>query len=259
MIHLWGVFLLTTPYKMKLKRRLYVPDTHAPFHDRRAWKIFLQVARDFKPEEVVILGDFFDCYTISAYTQDPKKGARVLADEIAEGTTVLQELISACRGASFVFIEGNHEDRIRRYIRENAPKLEGIIDTRDILRLPKDFHFVPWGPKNFYKAGKLVATHGSLCNKHVAHAMVTKYGASVIFGHVHRIQEYNVRNVHGERFKGITCGWLGDVDRAAEYVTNVADWSHGFALVWFKPNGDFFIQVVEIYNDQAVWEGKLIE
>jgi len=44
-----------------LERILFIPDVHRPFHDRAAWKLMLRAAKDFKPDILIILGDFADC------------------------------------------------------------------------------------------------------------------------------------------------------------------------------------------------------
>jgi hypothetical protein len=43
---------------MKLTTRLFIPDTHAPFHDKKAFALMLEVAKEVRPDEVVVLGDF---------------------------------------------------------------------------------------------------------------------------------------------------------------------------------------------------------
>lgn len=234
-----------------------MPDTHAPFHDKRAFSVMLKIAKDFDPHEVIILGDFFDCYSISDYTQDPTKAFNRLEEELVQAREPLNELVRTITPSKWVFIQGNHEFRVDRYINTYASKLGGMFSVRSILGIPKAFEWVPWGPKNFYKAGKLIVTHGTLHNKHVAAAMSAKYGTSVLFGHTHRIQESTTRNVHGDRIKGVTIGWLGDLERAAEYITNVADWSHGFAVSYHKPGGEYFLQTIEIEKYEAVFNGKL--
>lgn len=242
---------------MKLYRRLFIPDTHAPFHDMRAFRLMLDVAKDFKPHEVVYLGDFFDCYSVSQYDKDPEKNFKLLEEELIEGRELLDLVERTTNADKYVFLSGNHENRIDRYVATYAGKLGGLVKTREILQVPSKYEWLPYGQKGHYRCGKLIATHGSLCNKHVAFGMAAKYGSSVIFGHTHRIQEFNLRNIHGATIKGVTIGWLGDGRKAAEYVNNVADWSHGFAVGYFKPSGGFFLQTIEIQDYQCVFNGRL--
>lgn len=240
---------------MKLYRRLLIPDVHAPFHDTKAVAIAMQILRDFKPDEVVILGDFWDCYCLSDYTQDPMKTFKVLEEELVEGRELLKKIVAM--SGSVTFIQGNHEFRVDRYINTFASKLGGMYSVREILGVPKSVRWIPWGPKNFHRCGKLVATHGSLCGIHPSIAMLRKYGSSVVFGHTHMIQEHHIVNVQGEDFAAYNIGWLGDLERAGEYIKNVAHWSHGLGLSWHAPGGEFWFQTVHIKNYQAVVNGKV--
>ncbi len=239
-----------------IKKRFFWPDTHTPFHDEKAVGLALQVLRDFGPDEVVILGDFFDCYTVSQYSKDPKNQYKLLETELEAGRDLLNKIFIAC--PNVVFLSGNHENRIDRYVAQNAGALGGSINTRDVLRLPRQVKFYPYGHKNRHQCGKLIATHGTLCSRHCCASMLLKYGTSVIFGHTHRIQEFNIRRADGDRIKAVTCGWLGNHEEAAEYIMNVHDFSQGFALGYFpKQNGDFFLETVEIENHQLIFNGKL--
>jgi UDP-2,3-diacylglucosamine pyrophosphatase LpxH len=239
-----------------IKKRFFFPDVHAPFHDRKCVELALDVLKDLNPDEVVILGDFFDCYTVSQYSKDPKSQYKLLEEELAEGRTLLSRIIKTAPRANIVFLQGNHEYRIDRYVSTYANALGGSINTRDVLQLPKQVKWYPYGHRNHHQCGKLIATHGTICNRHCCAAMLQKYGCSVIFGHTHRMQEFNIRKADGERIKAVTIGWLGDKDSAAEYVQNVHDFSHGFAVGHFKPNGDFFLDLIEIEKYQLVFQGK---
>jgi hypothetical protein len=58
---------------MAIEPVLFVPDTHRPFHDRRAWRLFLTVARDLKPKTIVSIGDFADFFGVSSHSKDPRR------------------------------------------------------------------------------------------------------------------------------------------------------------------------------------------
>ncbi len=241
---------------MKLLRRIFVPDSHWPDCDIKSFDLMLDVMRDFRPHEVVVLGDFFDCATVSQYTKDPKSQYKLLEEELEPGRRAIQRIMNAAPNASYVFLAGNHESRIDRYVAANASALGGSISTQEVLRLPKQWKFISYGHNGFYRCGpKLIATHGTVFNRHVCMSMVQKYGCSVVHGHVHRVQEFHVRNVHGDDLVGFTPGWLGDMDKIG-YIQDIADWSHGFALAWFKPNGDFYHQIIPIKNHSLIFNGN---
>ncbi len=242
---------------MKLRRVLFIPDSHLPDVDPRAFQVMLDVAQDFKPHEVVYLGDFFDAKCVSSYEKDPLTTVQLLEEELIPGREAMDKVERITKAKKFTFLCGNHESRVERYINENAPALARASAVRDILKVPDYYRFLPYGQKGHYRIGNWVITHGTLCGKHVAAAMVHKYGCNVLFGHVHRIQRYQVTNFAGDIMTGLTCGWLGDKVKAAEYIKNVADWAHGFALGYFKPSGSGSIETISIEKYQAIALGTL--
>lgn len=241
---------------MALIRRVFWPDTHTPFHDKLAVKIALELIKDFKPQEIVILGDFFDCYSVSQYDKDPLKCFNLLEDELVEGRELLSEIERVSKCKSVVFLEGNHEARIAKYINVYASKLGGTLSVREVLKIPKHYRYFPYGQSGHYRFANFIATHGSIANQHSCASMVKKYGANVIFGHVHQLQEYHVRNIHGDDFAAYSCGWLGDMERAAEYVKNFGNWTQGLGL-GYSTSRRTFMQLVPIINHEAVLNGEI--
>lgn len=220
----------------------------------------VQVARENGPWDLLLfLGDWFDLYCVSTYAKDPGKMFQMVREEIKDGVEQMLELQKICRAKTVVFLEGNHEERLRRVIHANIATLSDYIDVRDVLQIPKSWLYLPYGQKGHYKLGKLICTHGTLYNQHVAASMVKKYGRSVIFGHVHRISEYQITNFDGDTLRGICPGWLGDTERAAEYVKDISGWAHGFNVTHWLESGDFYSQIVHIVNYKCVYNGKLYQ
>ena len=52
---------------------LFIPDTHVPYVDKRAFDLMLKVARDVKVSTIVYLGDFGDFYAVSSHDKDPSR------------------------------------------------------------------------------------------------------------------------------------------------------------------------------------------
>ncbi len=238
----------------RLHKVLHIPDTHTPYHDKTAYKLMLDVAQAFKPDEVVYLGDFFDAYSISSHDKNPLKDPRVLKDELIEGRDLLSETEKICKAKKYTFMQGNHEFRIERYIAAGCPKLSGLYSSREILCIPGDYGYFPYGQENYYRIGKLTITHGYLAGENPAATTVKKFRSSVILGHVHKLQEYHITNIHGEDWVGICAGWLGNPRKAAEYMKGVTDWSLGFVLTWHKPDGSFFYQLIQIKKSRQNYE-----
>lgn len=235
-----------------LRRVLHIPDCHAPFYNKSAFRLMIDVAKDFKPHEIVILGDFFDFYSVSRHDKDPLIDFKTWKDELEEAREALFWVEQIKGVKSWVFMEGNHEARLQAYIANHAPKLAGIYKTKELLCLDDKWKWFPYGQEGHYKIGGLTVCHGSRAGENPAASMVKKYRSSVLFGHVHKIQEYHITDINGRDWVGLSPGWLGDQRRAANYIKDVSDWSLGFGLTWHRQQSDtFYHQLVNIVDSPA--------
>lgn len=236
----------------EMQRILLIPDVHVPFEDKRAWDVMMTVARDVKPDIIVILGDFLDGYSVSSHVKDPNKRGLLLQEEILAGRARLDELDSL--GASRKeYVSGNHEERLDRYISDKAPDLFGLVTIPKLLQLAsRGWRFTPY--RHFTKVGKLVVTHdaGKAGLGATADA-VAKFGHSVAHGHTHTFVTVVRGDAMGNKHVGCSFGWLGDPD-AANYVHEIhkkMNWSHGFGLAYMDSRGWVTMQPVQILPDYS--------
>ena len=248
---------------MKIKTALIIPDCHIPYHDRRAYQLMLDVASEINPDEIVILGDYADFYAINSHGKDPNM-THLLMDEVAEVTEELQRIKRKFPDAKKVYIEGNHEYRLARYIKQKCPDLFGAFTVPQLLELPRlDFEFVPYGPTQRYNVlgSSLIARHEPLAGgKHVAQNTAEKAMASVIFGHTHRIQEAQIVTMGGQNYRGISSGWLGDKEHdVMQYVDSHHQWAQGFSVMRLLEDGTWFNQLIHIIDYKCIVDGVLYE
>lgn len=246
-----------------LKTALCIPDCHIPYEDPRAYALMLDVAQDVDPDEIVILGDYADFYNVSSHGKSPGI-LETLQDEISACLFRLGQLADMYPKAKKVFIQGNHEYRLERFINNHAKELFGIITTEDILELSSfGFEYVPYGPNQLYPVlgSRLHARHEPLSGGiHVAHGTVTKALKSVIFGHTHRIQESQIVAIDGENYRGISAGWLGNkYHDVFNYVKHHHQWALGFSIVTALNNGLWFNDLIHIIDYKCVTNGFLYE
>lgn len=248
------------------KRVLVIPDCHIPYEDKRAYQLMLDVCSEtVHPDAIYILGDYADMYSINGHGKSPGINLK-LKDEIYEVHQRLQELCDLFPDAKKVFIEGNHEFRLARYIQKNCPDLFDLVTIPDILKLDEyGFEFIPYGPNQQAQIlnSRLYARHEPISGGlHVAHGTVTKAMKSIIFGHTHRIQESQIVSIDGENYRGISSGWLGDKDHEDEvfhYVKNHHQWALGFSIVTVLDDGTWFNQLVHIIDYKCVVDGYIHE
>lgn len=247
------------------KTALIIPDCHIGLEgscDMRAYNLMIKVAKKQKIDEIVILGDYADFYSVNSHGKDP--GIEdILAKEIQMVKKELNKLRDGFPKAKIVFLQGNHEYRLERFIQNKAPELFGLFNTESLLGLKElDIKYVPYTPDQKYSVlgSKLMARHEPISGGvHVAHGTVVKAGCSVIFGHVHRIQESQVVMMNGDNHRGIAAGWLGNKDHASmSYVKNHHQWSLGFALVTVKDK-EFFCDLKHIINYKVLHNGEIVK
>lgn len=239
-------------------RRLFVPDCHFPAHDASAWRLMLQVAQDFKPHEVVILGDFFDCYSVSRYDKHPKKMYLDLQEELETGVVAIKRLLELLKPQKLWFLEGNHEKRVSDYLKNNAPLIMGAADKpRQLFGLPEKAYYVSYGMGGWVNFDGLYAMHGYVAGKNTPAKSLDRYGRSVIYGHTHQLGESHKQILDGPTIRAFNCGWLGDMEKAADdYVDDIASWTHGFATGLFPKSGKWSVQLHSIFDHQVTVNNK---
>lgn len=242
----------------EIERVLFVPDTHSPYEDKRAWRLMLQAAADFRPDTIVHLGDLADCYRISSHSKDPRRTTRFKQE--VEHTRERRAELDALGASRKILTEGNHEDRLRRYLAEKAPELFEFVGTDDLLELTENgWEFYPY--RETAKVGKLHLTHdvGGGGKYSTARALDT-YQASVAIGHHHAVQYYVSGDAKGGYQIGAQFGWLGDI-RAVDYMSRVKvcrTWALGFGIGYHEPKtGHVFVVPVPIVKYSCVVEGRL--
>lgn len=239
---------------------LIVPDSHIPFEDKKAFNLMLRVGKALKPKHLIIIGDFGDFYAVSRHSKSPIRATQ-LPTEIMVCNERLDEL-DALGASNKLFIAGNHEDRLQRYLQEKAPELFGIVDIPKLFQLKqRNWHYTPY--KKHARLGKLYVTHdvGSYGRNSTFKAIDT-YQHSVVIGHSHRLQYVVEGNAVGEVKLATQFGWLGDrsqVDymQQAQVMTSSA---LGFGIGYLNPkNGIAYLTPIPIINYTACVNGTLYE
>lgn len=242
----------------KLEKILFIPDCHFPFQDELAFNLMMEAAKDFKPDHVVICGDFIDMYSVSAHDKNPKR-AMQLELEITASVDALWR-VKGLGAKTNVFVSGNHEDRLNRYLMQKAPELFGLINIETVLALDKlGFTYVPY--KSDYKLGKLRITHDTGKAGYNAHKQaLDAYHRSVVIGHTHRIGYMVQGDADGDKHVGAMFGWLGNA-KEVDYMHSInvkKDWALGFGIGYLNPENDYvYLVPIPIVNYSCVVEGKL--
>lgn len=218
---------------MELKRYLILSDVHHPFCNEAAYRLVLSYAKDLKPDQIIINGDFADFYNINFYGKSPNVQEK-FSDEIDCVVRELRILKEICD--DIVYVEGNHEFRLLRYVNEKCPDIGKFISVEQMLFLPSmGVKFVSFGPTQLYKIGntETYIRHRPLGGgQHCSYQTLVKAQRSVIFGDAHRIQKYHMNSIDGVEIEAHGVGWLGDKkSEVFGYVQSHHQWQLGFCVV----------------------------
>lgn len=241
-----------------VKKVLFKPDTHRPFHDKKAWDIFIKAGELIKPDILVDLGDAADFYSVSSHRKDPRR-VTLLKDEIDNVKEGFDELDSL--GAEEkIFIGGNHEDRLIRFLQDKAPALFGLMDIPDLFELQeRGWSYTPY--KEYTTLGKIYATHDiGTATRYTAYKALEVFEGNVVHGHTHRFGYVVEGNAKGEKHVSANLGWLGDVEQV-DYMNKAKAlkyWTLGFGYGYLYPDGNMHIVPVPIVDYRVNVEGKTI-
>lgn len=243
----------------KLEKILFIPDCHVPYHDKDAFNLMLKAGKIFKPDHAIILGDFGDFFGVSSHSKDPNRALK-LKEEMDAVKDALDQ-VKAIGAKNNVFVEGNHEDRLSRYLQDKAPELFNFISIPKILELKeKGFKYTPY--KQAYKLGKLNITHDAgNAGRYAHYKSLDTFQHNVIIGHTHRIGYAIEGDAQGSRHATAMFGWLGNVEEI-NYMHQVKarkEWSLGFGIGYLDvKTGNVYLVPVPIINNTVLIEGKLI-
>ncbi len=244
-----------------LHRILFIPDTHAPYHDVAAWNTMLLAAQVFRPSIIVHNGDFADCYTVSTHSRHPQRRGQ-LEGEIAVCRELLDQLDAIPGVQRKIITLGNHEDRLRRYLWDRAPELFGMVSIPSLLQLDeRGWEWCDYGDGVWL--GKLYCTHDlGKHGKYAAQQALVDGGCNVVIGHLHRMQTVYLGTSTGDKHVASCFGWLARDDVAHDYRNKLVaqrEYQHGFGLGYMTPSGDVHLHGVPIVNRRCVVEGVVVE
>lgn len=256
--------------RQSMEKHLFISDFQIPDHNTQALKSLYKFIGDFKPDVVHNVGDFLNFTKASKYDQDPRYHMN-LVNEIEIGKKVLKKLAETTRNANpnakIIWYEGNHEERLTRYLNK-ADQLAGLIDDEGefIISIPHLFNLktlnVEWIGANqrHTEVGSVEVEHGDRVSAKsgvTAHKMIEARGASGVSGHTHRLAYVMLTQLERENWwieSGSFCNKVMD----SPYMKRSGDWQNGFAVGIYSPETKtMHPQIVPIFNNCFVFGEKL--
>ncbi len=162
-------------------------------------------------------------------------------------------------GCEFRQLEGNHEDRLRRYLwgsaREIAqmihavPEMLGFKELNKISRIKYSWYAI--GNYRSCTIGDCLLHHGTFFNKHTAVTNLERYQHKLVTGHTHRLQlAYN-----GPLWS-CTLGH-GSLESQTSHIPAPSGWSQAFGILT-ENRGECQIEVVPVRDGKCILRGEPI-
>ncbi len=138
---------------------LYLSDVHIPFQDNLTIKLAVKAAKAQFVKGVILNGDIFDFEQVSRHPKPPIN-ERYIKERFC-GLQFLTYLRQQFPKIRIIFKEGNHEERLVKYLSQKAPELFDL----DVLQLPNLMKFDQFGiefvgDRRLVRLGKLSILHG---------------------------------------------------------------------------------------------------
>lgn len=123
------------PSGSRFQTMLVASDIHDELCDPFWRRIFIDTVARVKPDKVVLGGDVFDLAEFGRYSIDPREWD--IVSKIKWVHSFLGDIRKSAPDTEIVFIEGNHEHRLLRYLTDNAATLKVLLSDLHGWTVPK--------------------------------------------------------------------------------------------------------------------------
>ena len=243
------------------KKAGLLSDVHAPYQDQKALDAAVNYLLKIGVDMVVFTGDGVDNYKISKWNKNPL--TPTFFKEVDSARCIIQNVVDAFpSGTEFIWLEGNHEIRLRSYIWSSAPELAGFecLSVDSLFGLQKmGFQYVsnvqiiqngliPFHLGNcFVLHGHEVALSGGAVNFAKLH--YDKQPVNQVFGHHHQEQKHTMRKMN----KKIDGSWaLGCLCNLFPDYRPMNPWSHGCGIIELDCEDMFAVTAKTIDNGRIL-------
>jgi len=249
--------------------RIIANDVHGSMMDRPAVDAFLGDLKRWSPQEIVLNGDiveaggFLSSHHTLGYVAQTSYSYQ---DDIAAGNWFLDEIQRAAPDAVIHYVEGNHEDRVERWVvdqtmrhQRDAEFLRSLVAPSELLNLEargiqyyrRSVEHVPGLPPGWIKLGKIFFVHELSGSKNAARDSVSKTAGNVVYAHTHREDSASVVLPGVGLVKAWNPGCLCQRQPLWRH-SNPTGWSHGYGVQIVEKNGQFLHLNIPILDGKSL-------
>ena len=259
----YGIELLSFSEKTRVtnvthEQKIYCEVTNGivvVFSDAHYWpnqitvahRALLAAVEALKPTIIVANGDVFDGARVSRH--DPIYGDQAPSpkEEVEACVERMTEIEDRSKNSKCLWTVGNHDSRLWRYIRVNAPEVSGMPFT-DLFE-----YFPRWKPTYAIDVnGNTLIKHRWHNGIHATYNNALKGGVNMVTGHLHRLQVTAWGDYTGRRY-GVDTGTLAEPDgpQFLYLEHNPVPWASGFAVLTFRNGVLLPPELCEVVNGEA--------
>lgn len=236
---------------------MIVNDLHIPFQDIKTMFAVEKFWADFQPDLEIYPGDITDFYSISTFDKNPSRRFK-FQDEIDMSHEWLFNRCEANPNARRIFIDGNHEDRIRRWLWKYGEDISGLraLEFDNLLGLKElGIERLPYMSVVDFLGYRI--EHGSKTSQskafpiNVSRYMAISTGSSGLCGHTHRFSTYAWTDASGSHSyieNGCLC-------RFNLEFAPFPNWQQAFTFGIVK-NNKIHIFPTQLYSDGFIANGE---
>lgn len=229
-----------------LRRLTTISDTQCPYQLDQAIALHCAHLRAFKPETYVLNGDMVDFVSISSFGKMGRLAPTTVLEEVNK---TLERVILPClealgfkikwswvevdpnrpdlkgamrikihsventRNVTVYWVQGNHENRLEKYLWNVVMPLEGLVIFEKIFALDKlgikYIRGVGDSGNGILRLTKyLTIMHGERTGPSAANMQMMDWGGSVIIGHTHKEGMWRKTMPSGLDWRGISSGCM---------------------------------------------------
>lgn len=241
------------PHRLSgITNALIISDLHFPFHDKRAIEIALKDGKRNGVDSIIMLGDIVDFHGLSKFDKNPDYSKT--ENDIDIAVQFFEFLRQKFKGCRLIFLEGNHELRLKMYLWRKAPALAKVpeLRLRQLLKLDQfGIEFFDNGVT--LKLGGLHLIHGNESGIrggiNIAQTMLLRSFDSVLFANFHKRQSRDKTSLSGAEYVVHSIACLCNL-RPQWFPNN--DWQNGFARV--EVDQKKFI----VHNKRILYDGSIV-
>jgi hypothetical protein len=249
-----------------VKKFLILSDLQVPDHDQRAVEAVAGFAQKWRPDEILCVGDEFDSPEAARWN---KGRAKEYAKTLHANRNMTLDVLRLFRTGTlkrvpFHLSRSNHGDRIRKYVEQYAPALDGLpelgyerllqFDELGITYYTAPFEWAPGWIMAHGDEGSMIQSPGG-----TALNLAQRFGKSVVCGHTHRMgMQHKHAAVGGKvthHLYGVEVGHLMDMRKASYLKAGHGNWQQGFGVA-YQEGQHAHVQLVPIQGRSFFVEGR---